>query len=73
MTLDYMEQCPDEPDLAVNFKDMVVMQINKTQCVYSGKIEFRKTVGEPWKVNIFPASLICALFYNATSLRQLLE
>jgi hypothetical protein len=48
-----MEQCPDQPNLAVAIEDMVVVQINETQCAFSGKIEFRKTVGEPWKVNIF--------------------
>ena len=55
MTVDYMQQCPDQPNLAVAIEDMVVVQINETQCAFSGKIEFRKTVGEPWKVNIFPS------------------
>jgi len=58
-----MHQCPDAPKMAVVFKDMVVVQINKNQCAFSGKIEFLKIVGEPWKVNIFPSqSDLCSVF-----------
>ena len=63
ITVDYMHQCPDAPKMAVVFKDMVVVQINKNQCAFSGKIEFLKIVGEPWKVNIFPSqSDLCSVF-----------
>jgi hypothetical protein len=37
--------------MAVSFKDLFVLQINKDQCAFSGKIEFLEPVGEPWKVN----------------------
>jgi hypothetical protein len=68
-----MQQCPDEPNMAVVFKDFVVVQINKNQCAFSGKIEFLKTIEEPWKVNIFQRqSDLCSVF-NGTSLPQLLE
>jgi hypothetical protein len=39
--------------MAVSLKDTVVLQINKNQCAFNGKIEFLKPVDEPWKVNIF--------------------
>lgn len=52
MTVDYMQQCPDEPNMAVSLKDIAVMQINKDQYAFTGRIEFLKPVGEPWKVNI---------------------
>jgi hypothetical protein len=48
-----MQQCPEEPNMAINFKDVVVVQINKSHCAFNGKIEFLKTIHEPWKVNIF--------------------
>jgi len=68
-----MQQCPDEPNMTVVFKDFVVVQVNKNQCAFNGKIEFLKIIDEPWKVNIFTDSLICGLFFNGTSLRQFLH
>jgi hypothetical protein len=53
ITVDYMQQCTNEPNMAVVLRDLVVVQINKDQSAFSGTIEFLKTVGEPWKVNIF--------------------
>jgi hypothetical protein len=50
--VDYMEQCPEEPNMAVSFKDIYVLQINEDQSAFSGKIEFLEPIGEPWKVNI---------------------
>lgn len=52
ITVDYMEQCPEETNMAVSFTDLSIQQINKDQCAFNGKIEFLKPVGEPWKVNI---------------------
>jgi hypothetical protein len=53
MTVDYMQQCPGERNMAIIFKDIVVVQINKSHCALNGKIEFLKTIDDPWKVNIF--------------------
>jgi len=39
--------------MAITFTDIVVVQINKSHCAFNGKIEFLKTIDEPWKVNIF--------------------
>lgn len=73
ITVDYMQQCPDEPNTAVVFKDMVIVQTDKTHSALSGTIDFRKTIGEPWKVNIFHSqSDLCSAF-NGTSLRQFVE
>ena len=73
MTVDYMQQCPDEPNMSVSFKDIVVLQINKTHCAFSGKIEFLKPVGEHWKVNIFHRQPDLCSVFNSTSLRQLMK
>lgn len=63
ITVDYMQQCPDEPNMAVAFKDFVVEQISKNKCAFTGKIEFLKTVDEPWKVNIFHRQPdLCSVF-----------
>lgn len=48
-----MQQCPEEPNMAVSFKDLVILQINENQCAFTGQIEFLKPIDEPWKVNIF--------------------
>ena len=53
ITVDYMQQCQDEPNMAVSFEDIVVVQVNKNQYAFNGKIEFLKTIHEPWKVRIF--------------------
>ncbi|XP_021919261.1 uncharacterized protein LOC110829633 [Zootermopsis nevadensis] len=50
ITVDYMEQCPEETNMAVSFTDLSIQQINKDQCAFNGKIEFLKPVGEPWKL-----------------------
>jgi hypothetical protein len=58
-----MQQCPDEPNMAVSFEDLVVVQVNKLQCAFSGKIEFLKTVDEPWKVkNFYRQPDLCSVF-----------
>jgi hypothetical protein len=74
ITVDYMQQCPDEPNMAFVLRDIVVVQINKYQSAFSGTIELLKTVGEPWKVNIFHRQPdLCSDFIIGTSLRQFLE
>jgi hypothetical protein len=41
--------------MAVSFNEILVLQINKDQCAFSGEIAFLEPVGEPWKVNTISA------------------
>jgi hypothetical protein len=50
--VDYLEQCAEEPNMAISFKDLFVLQISRDKCAFRGKIEFLETIDEPWKVNI---------------------
>ncbi|GFG30103.1 hypothetical protein Cfor_06153, partial [Coptotermes formosanus] len=51
IAVDYMQQCPEEPNMAVSFKDLVILQINENQCAFTGQIEFLKPIDEPWKLH----------------------
>jgi hypothetical protein len=44
--------------MAVSFKDLHILQINKDECAFSGNIQFLEPVGEPWKVNIILYTLL---------------
>ena len=50
LTADRMQQCKEEPNTPVMFRDMMVLQINATDFAFNGKIEFVEAVGAPWKV-----------------------
>ncbi|XP_023721388.1 uncharacterized protein LOC111872073 isoform X2 [Cryptotermes secundus] len=50
ISVDFIQQCPEEPNMAVSFNEIFVLQINKNQCAFSGKIKFLEPVGEPWKL-----------------------
>jgi hypothetical protein len=48
--------------MAVSFKEIFVLQINKNQYAFSGKIEFLEPVGEPWKVNTISGPIQIVVF-----------
>jgi hypothetical protein len=48
--------------MAVSFNEILVLQINKDECAFSGKIAFLEPVGEPWKVNTIYATISVAVF-----------
>nr|CAD7396412.1 unnamed protein product [Timema cristinae] len=62
LDIEYMEQCKNETNLAVEASEMEVIPTEDGKFLFNGKINFTRPVGVPWKLTF--TIMKCANMHN---------